>query len=331
MVVAFVVRASGSGASVTRSVASGSGAAADVAVNPLDQLSSADIATNVARAAGLPEAVAVTNQADTEKAELTIVQSSAVLVAKPQVVATAFKSNQDIQIYITKAGDTVASIAAKFHVTSDSVRWSNNLNSASVAPNQKLYIPPVNGLVYTVRPGDTPTSLAIAYHASAAQIIAFNDAEIGGLKPGVRIVIPNAQQQTTAIASDVAASGGGSASGAAFPWGGGPIYGYNGYDYGFCTWYVASRIAVPSNWGNASSWSYYAALSGWTVSSRPSVGAIAQTPYAAGGQGHVAIVEAVSADGSQIKYSDMNGLAGWGAVGYSGWVSASTFPNYITH
>jgi len=31
-----------------------------------------------------------------------------------------------------------------------------------------------------------------------------------------------------------------------------------------------------------------------------------------------------------IKYSDMNGLAGWGRVGYSDdWVPASKFPHYI--
>ncbi|HUC88199.1 MAG TPA: CHAP domain-containing protein, partial [Candidatus Binatia bacterium] len=65
--------------------------------------------------------------------------------------------------------------------------------------------------------------------------------------------------------------------------------------------------------------------------SSPQVGAIAQTPYAAGGEGHVAIVDAVSADGSQIQFRDMNGLAGWDRVGYSGWVSASTFPHYIYH
>ena len=93
---------------------------------------------------------------------------------------------------------------------------------------------------------------------------------------------------------------------------------------------MASKIAVPSNWGNANTWAYYASLSGWHVGPIPSVGAIAQTPYAAGGQGHVAIVDAVSANGTMIKFSDMNGLAGWGRVGYSGWVSASLFPNYIT-
>ncbi len=65
------------------------------------------------------------------------------------------------------------------------------------------------------------------------------------------------------------------------------------------------------------------------MSTTPQVGAIAQTALAAGGEGHVAIVTAVSPDGSQIQFKDMNGLAGWGRVGQSGWVSASTYQHYI--
>ena len=326
VVALFVVR-SQSGASVDNLVSVAKSADSGVVADPLDQLSSADIAVNVARVTNLPEATAVTNQADSVNAELAITQNADSLVAKPQVVATSFKSNQDIQIYFARSGDTVASIAAKFNVTSDSIRWSNNLEGSTVMPGQKLYIPPVNGIVYVVKAGDTPASLAAAYGANKQLIIAYNDAELTGLKPGELIIIPNGQpgDDNGGSNGDTAVSTGG------FPWGTGPVYGYNGYDYGFCTWYVASQIAVPSNWGNASSWSYYAALSGWTVSSVPSVGAIAQTPYAAGGEGHVAIVDAVNANGTEIKYRDMNGLAGWGAVGYSGWVSASTFPNYITH
>jgi surface antigen len=92
---------------------------------------------------------------------------------------------------------------------------------------------------------------------------------------------------------------------------------------------VHSRVSVPTNWGNANTWDNYARLSGWTVSSTPVAGAVAQTDR--GGLGHVAVVEAVSADGTMMKYSDMNGLAGWGRVGYSGWVPISTFQHYIYH
>jgi surface antigen len=283
--------------------------------DPLDQLSAAQIAVSIANMAQLPEATAVKDQAETVSAELAVAPSEEVVIAKPQVVATALKSREDITTYTAVSGDTIASLAAKFGVTSNSIIWSNNLTtSSSLQAGQKLTIPPINGIVYTVKAGDTPESLAATYSSNAAQITAYNNAEISGLITGEQIIIPNGQAPVAAEVENFY-----------------PSFGANGYDFGYCTWYVASQIAVPSNWGNASSWSYYAALSGWTVSSTPQVGAIAQTPYAAGGEGHVAIVSAVSADGSQIEFRDMNGLAGWDRVGYSGWVSASSFPHYIYH
>lgn len=326
-VVVFVAHSYHASTSAGEAVKSAAASDTDVA-NPLDQVSSADIAVNIARATNLPESTAVTNEADSQNAQLAVVQSSDSLIAKPQVVATAFKSNKDIQEYIAKKGDTVASIAAKFHVTSDSIRWSNDLQGNDVTPGQKLLIPPVNGIVYVVKSGDTAAILAERYHTSKSKIVAYNDAEISGLRVGERIIIPGGQKVSGNISS--VGSGGTNISSGAFPWGAGPVYGYNGYDYGYCTWYVASQISVPSNWGNAATWAYYASASGWNVSSSPAPGSIAQTPYAAGGLGHVAIVDAVSSDGSMVKITDMNGLAGFGQVG-TGWEPASKYQNYITH
>ncbi len=291
-----------------------------VAANPLDQVSSADIALTVARMGSLPETTAVTNQAQSQAADVAIAASSNNVITKPQVVATSLKSSADIQDYVTVAGDTVASIASKFGVTSDSIRWSNNITGDTVGAGLKLSIPPVNGVVYTVNNGDTPDSLAAKFHANKDKIIAYNDAEIKGLTVGQRVIIPDGSQ--TAAPNLRAASLG------AFAWGTTPVYGSNGYDFGYCTWYVANRLPVPSNWGNANTWSYYAPSSGWTVSRQPVAGAVAQTTGP--GLGHVAVVEAVSEDGTMIKYSDMNGLAGWGRVGTTAnWVPASHFNNYI--
>lgn len=301
--------------------ASGTAAAA---ANPLDQVSSADIALTVARLNSLPETTAINNQAQSQAAEVAIAASSNNVTAKPAVIATALKSSADIKDYVVLPGDTVSSIAAKFGVTSDSIRGSNNLTGDTVAAGTKLAIPPVNGIVYTVNNGDTPDSLAAKFHASKDKIIAYNDAEIKGFAVGQRIIIPDAVQASANIRAAVIGP-----SASAFAWGNAPVYGANGYDYGYCTWYVANRISVPNNWGNANTWAYYAAGSGWNVSKRPTVGAIAQTTGP--GEGHVAYVEAVSDDGTMIKYSDMNGLAGWGRVGTTvNWVPASHFNNYIT-
>lgn len=291
--------------------------------NPLDQVSSADIALTVARMNDLPETTAISNQSQSQAAEVAISTSSNNVTAKPEVVTTALKSKADIVDYTAVAGDTISSIAVKYGVTSDSIRWSNNLNGDSVAAGTKLSIPPVNGIVYTVKAGDTLDSLAAKFRASKDQIIAYNDNEIKGIAVGEKLLIPNGSVAAAAAPVTTASS----IAGGAFPWGNGPLYGYNGYDYGYCTWYVATQISVPANWGNAATWAFYAARSGWNVSGVPTVGAIAQK---GGGYGHVAIVDAVSPDGSMIMYKDMNGVAGWGRVGQSGWVSVSRYEHYIS-
>ena len=317
-VVWFVVRSPQNNAHVQNAALTASSSSNDSATDPLDQLSSADIAVNIARTANLPEATAVTNQADSQKAESAIVQSSSNLVAKPQVVATAFKSNKDIQTYIAKAGDTVSSIAAKFHVTSNSVRWSNGLSGDAVVAGTKLYIPPVNGIVYTVKSGDTPDSLAQKFTASKAQIIAYNDAEITGLRPGEVIIIPNGQQPASASPTYYGGygSGGGVIGSLAATYGGfgscvygGKVYSNYGYDCGYCTWWVAMRRAVngepvPSNMGDAYTWKYNASAMGMSEGNVPRPGAIMWFT-----DNHVGYVESVS--GGTVTISEMNHF-GWG-------------------
>lgn len=316
----FIISNRSASQTVRSSTANSAVGTANSIPNPLDQLSSAQIALNVAQMTKLPELTPIRNQADSDSLLLSVVPNDSTVLAKPQVVATAEKSKSDIIRYVTKSGDSVTSLAKKFHISADSIRWSNNLSGNTLTKGVKLVIPPVNGIVYTVKKGDSPSSLAQRYHADEGQIIVYNDAEIHGLKPGDRIVIPNGHIQAVitfgSFASSIASSFTAS-------------YGGNGYDYGYCTWYAASRVSVPNNWGNANTWDDYARLSGWTVSTRPVPGAILQSDR--GWAGHVGYVEAVSSDGSMIKYSDMNGLAGWGRVGYSDWVPASTFDHYIYH
>ena len=282
--------------------------------SPLDQLSSADIAVHVANLTRMPEVNAVRNQADTESAQLSISSADDKVVAKPQVVATARKSNKDIQSYTVQAGETITSIAAKFSVSSDSIRWSNGLTGDEVAAGTQIVLPPsgVNAIVYTVKSGDTPESLAELYRANKDAIIAFNDAEVGGLKVGTRIIIPDgAKPLGRAVANT------GIYSGNSFAWGGfAPTYGSNGYDYGYCTWYASVRRAqsgrpIPSNLGNASSWKILAARAGFGVGNTPAAGAVIWTPprdY----YGHVGYVDSVDPDGT-VHVSEMN-VAGWGRV-----------------
>jgi surface antigen len=269
-------------------------------VNPLDQLSSADIAAHVAQLASLYEKQSVINNADTVNAQLSIVPADDKVISKPQLVTTDVKSHIDITNYVVKAGESMTQIAEKFGMSSNIVNEGDELT-----------IPPINGIVHEVKDGDTAESLAQKYNSDASKIISFNDAEVAGLAVGRKIVIPDAIQPVTTYQSTTASvySTGG------FAWGGyAPIYGGNGYDYGYCTWYAAIRRAqigrpIPSNLGNASTWRVLAERAGLATGSQPATGAVLWVPptdY----YGHVGFVEEVYPDGS-IRVSDMN-LAGWG-------------------
>lgn len=284
----------------------------DVQTSPLDTINAADIAVNVARMANMPEAAAVTNYADTVNAELetfTVVRDVATI---PQILTLNIKTLADIQTYETVEGDTLSGLATKFGVTSDSIRWSNDVTENELPSGIKLLIPPMNGIIYVVRSGDTIEKVAQGYGVSASQIISFNDLEVGGFTPGVRIFLPNAVRPTTRLVSF--------------------RYGWNGYDYGYCTYYAAAKAGAPPGWGHAKTWAINAARTpGWTVSKIPVPGSIAQNPGMSW-WGHVAVVEAVKEEDGQywIKYSDMNNLAGWNRIGYtSDWRPASEYPSYI--
>ncbi|HET7827869.1 MAG TPA: LysM peptidoglycan-binding domain-containing protein, partial [Candidatus Saccharimonadales bacterium] len=166
-------------------------ATAAAATNPLDTVSSAQIALATAQLTHLPELTAVQNQADSDNLILSQAPSDTSILNKPQLVSNTGKSKQDIIHYVTVSGDTVDSLATKFGVNSDSIRWSNNISGNALGVGVKLVIPPVNGIVYTVKAGDTPASIASKYSADENQLIDLNDAEISGLQPGEQIIVPN--------------------------------------------------------------------------------------------------------------------------------------------
>lgn len=309
-VVLFVVNNPNSSTAVQQNALTGANTV--MAASPLDELSSAEIAVHVAKMAQLSEVTEVVNEADTVNAQLSITPADDKVIAKPQIVATALKTKKDIQKYAVVQGDTIASIAQKFSVTSDSIKWSNQLTSNTVPVGRVLLISPVsNGIVYTVKQGDTPDALAQRYNANKDEITSFNDAEQNGLKPGELIVIPNGSVQSAR--STRTASGGTS-----FSWGGvAPIYSGNGYARGYCTWWAAYRRGqvgrpIPSNFGNAVTWKVLSQRAGLPGGTTPRAGAVIWFPM--GGYGHVGFVESVSDDGT-VNISDMN-WSGWNRVTY---------------
>ncbi|MDB5182466.1 MAG: putative domain containing protein [Candidatus Saccharibacteria bacterium] len=291
------------------------------ATNPLDTLSAADIAVTAARMTNLVETTAVTNQADSVAADLNTHVVDYAVVPKPQILPSVTKTKADIKDYTVQNGDSLGDLATKFGVTSDSIKWSNGLTSATLTPGNVLAIPPIDGIVYTVKTGDTAETLASKYSANKDQITVFNDAEVTGLKANDRIVVPGGSIAPPPPVTTTYYGGN---------YGGGvvtAIYSGNGYDYGWCTWYVSNRRAeigrpVPNNLGNAYSWYVIAQRAGLPTGGSPEVGAVAVNQ----GGNHVSVVEQVNDDGSfwisemnasgQVSMTDSRGAGGWGRIDY---------------
>ena len=297
-VAAFVMNARGTHVGSSTPVLSL--ASEQTVAGPLDSLSGADIALNVALMSGMNEASSVVHNVDAETVKKDVAPSGSQSIAKPQILKTELKSKGDIVEYTVTEGDTIESIAQKFGVSSKSISWSNNnLTNTAMNVGSTIHIPPVEGIVHEVRDGDTPATLAAAFNSSEPRIVAFNDAEIGGLHNGELIVIPDGQAPVVTTPSNNVA---------AYVYNFTAAYAGNAYTPGNCTWHVANKRAavgkpLPSNLGNAATWAVRAAAAGLPTGKVPMQHAAVVTSQA--GWGHVGFVVEVYDDGSFLM-SEMN-------------------------
>ncbi|MFA6376824.1 MAG: M23 family metallopeptidase [Candidatus Paceibacterota bacterium] len=86
------------------------------------------------------------------------------------------KSPRTIVEYQVEEKDTVASLAAKFDISSDTIIWANDLaKGAQPKPGQRLIIPPVTGIIHYVVSGDTIAKISQDYNAKPDDVVAFNE------------------------------------------------------------------------------------------------------------------------------------------------------------
>jgi len=83
------------------------------------------------------------------------------------------KPRDKIENYPVRSGDTLASIARKFDISVDTIKWANDLKSDTIKPGQNLKIPPITGVVHTVKSGDTIYTIAKKYKTNAQTIVNF--------------------------------------------------------------------------------------------------------------------------------------------------------------
>lgn len=106
------------------------------------------------------------------------------------------KPRDKVESYVVRGGDTLISIAKKFGVTVDTIKWANDLKSETIKPSQELKIPPGTGIVHKVNSGDNIYSIAKKYHVDAQKIVNFPfndyaDLETFALTPGQTIFVPD--------------------------------------------------------------------------------------------------------------------------------------------
>jgi len=105
------------------------------------------------------------------------------------------KPRAEVVDYEVQSGDTLSSVAKKFGVSSDTVKWANDLSDVNqLKPGQTLKILPVTGVSHTVKSGETLESIAKKYQAEAQGIVdfPFNDVpDDFKLRAGQVLVVPD--------------------------------------------------------------------------------------------------------------------------------------------
>lgn len=298
----------------------------------VDQLTATSAVTNLAEATNLPAAGDLREATTTLYIKKQLAQSDTEVISKPQIVQPTTSAERGIKSYTAQEGDTIDSVAAKFGVTAQTLKWANNTTSNDLQSGKTLVVPPVDGVVYTIKDGDTLKSIADKYKVDAERILLYNDLEADKpLTKDLRIVLPNGELPETerpgytapvtnySSNSSYNSGGYGNMSGSSII---SRSYGYgsqssgNRYAAGNCTWYAYERRLqlgrpIGGLWGNAYSWASSARGAGYVVNNTPAVGAVIQSSSGGGGYGHVGVVESINGD--SITISDMN-YAGYNVV-----------------
>jgi LysM repeat protein len=254
----------------------------------------------VARPAQVPAAPLLRN--------LAAIQINAVVENSATVTAIAVKP---VKTVVVQPGQTLATLAAQYKVSVSTIQWGNQLTPAVVPKaGSSLLIPPGPGALVAVLPAETPTAFAARMHLDPAVVLDYNNLSSNGpMLGGSYLQVPLSRAPTGSLIGSyfVDAQDGVPSVPVQTPL-------HDGFPYGQCTYYVATRRAV--NWsGNAVDW-WWSARSHRPEGQVPVQGAI--VVFNIGWVGHVAYVEHVNQDGTFLV-SEMNYHAdggGWGRVDY---------------
>ena len=112
------------------------------------------------------------------------------------------KPRSEIFEYKVEDGDTISSIAKKFGISTDTIKWANDLTSDSIKPGDSLKILPVTGVSHIVKSGDSLESVAKKYSSEQQAILDFPFNDIPddfSLRAGQILIVPEGSPPETKI------------------------------------------------------------------------------------------------------------------------------------
>lgn len=106
------------------------------------------------------------------------------------------KPRDKVVDYAVLGGDTLSTIAKKFDVSTDTLKWANSLKSDTIKPGQIIKVPPGTGVVHKVVSGDNIYTIAKKYNVDAQNILNFPfndfaDLDTFSLTSGQTLFVPN--------------------------------------------------------------------------------------------------------------------------------------------
>lgn len=99
-----------------------------------------------------------------------------------------------VKRYKIQKGDTFSSIAARFGISLETLRYANPDKKETLKIGDELVLLPISGILYTVRDGDTLESVSARYRIDLDAVARYNaDYRKKFENPGSRVILPNAK------------------------------------------------------------------------------------------------------------------------------------------
>lgn len=160
------------------------------------------------------------------------------------------KPRDKIVSYTVQKGDTISTIAKKFGISEDTIKWENSLKSDIITVGDTLDVLPVTGMAHKVERGDTVYTIAKKYSANAQAIVdyPFNDfanPQTFSLVEGQIVIVPDGVKPEEApkyasIKREFIVKGPAVVTGEGFTW---PVHGT--FNQGYAWYHPGIDIGSP--------------------------------------------------------------------------------------